>query len=950
MSKKILLSIYCLVTFCTFSIKAQLSYGASAVFSLNKVIPNYTGNAIQIRRACDNATTTIGFNSCGNLDTAALNAFAGLQNFPLNSVTSAAATAYSLRKVNCTYSGAAIRIRSTAVGTPTMDIGFTINGDLDTATMKTFIGANSAYVTTWFDQSGNGRNAVATVTATNQPRIMLSGVIDRQGARPAIRFLGGNGVGRGFATANLNIYGTAACFNAVVRVANNVTYNCFVNQTSSNIPGPIDHYNGTVVVGNGSTYSFYYPTQTLNASFGNGIWTYQASGVSATNILMWHNGATILTTASNTSAYGGVNRPLYIGTRDDFQTSLDGWISESVTFSVLPSNTDRTFLEWSQAQYYGITTGVALGTLPSGTLPTAFVMTWYDQSGNMRSLSQLTPANQPRIINTGVVDKQNAVPAVFFNGTSSFLSASDAGLPTGNLSISAIVRSNNTSYGSGIYGSILHYGAAGAGNAFFATYGTDGNMGSNSISVSQYADALGIANSLGTSLIYSTIRSGNNYTLLKNGGSSVSKTMTSNTTLQGANGMCVGSFNITLGGNYLNGYISELSIYPTAHSSTRRILIESNRSAHTGIAISNNKYTPPGAGSYNLYMNGIGRESSTDTLLGTRSTVGMGVKSGTISGTDFLQSDGDYLTYGINCPLGPGTSVANLPGTIIQRWQNDWYVNKTDVGTTGGNIKIYFDFSDYGYLGGFSPGVVTNYELMYRNSSAGNFVIVAGTTKAVVGDRVEFDLNASGILNGYYTIGTKNTSSSPLPIELLSFIAKPNQNQVDINWSTATESNNDYFTIEKSRDGSDFAPLKTVKSKGVNGHSLTQLNYTDLDMNPYEGTSYYRLKQTDFNTSNKYSPIVDVTFDQSIDKDIFVYPNPNQGEFTLNFKGFKFLNSKVQIIILDALGKKVYDQTISLLDHMNSYQITPAEKIGKGFYLMSCTIDGITYTKKVVIH
>ncbi|MES2515882.1 MAG: T9SS type A sorting domain-containing protein [Bacteroidota bacterium] len=928
---------------------AQLSYGASAVFGLTKIVPSYSGNAIQIRRACDNATVNIGFNACGNLDTAALNAFAGLQNFPLSSITTAAATAFSLRKVNCSYAGSAIRIRSTAVGTPTFDIGFTVNGDLDTTTMKTFIGSNSAYVTIWYDQSGNGRNATSIVTGTNQPRIMLSGIIERQGNKPAIRFLGANNAGRGFATANLNIYGTAACFNGVVKVNTDLTYNTFLNLSNSNFPNPLDHYNGTIVIGNGSsTYSFYSPSQSLNASYPNGIWTYQAGGVTAANIRMWHNGTSILTGGTNSSSYGNVSRPLYIGTRDDYLTNLDGWMSEAITFSVIPSNTDRNFLEWTQSSYYNISGGNSLGTLPAGTLPSAFVMTWYDQSGSAKNLSQLTNANQPRIVNTGVVDKQNSIPAIYFNGSSNYLSASDAGLPTSDLSISAIVRSNAASYGSPSYGSFLHYGAAGSGNAVFATYGTDGNMGTNAVSISQYSDALGITNSLGASLIYTTSRLGNNYSLWKNGGSAAFRTMTSNTTLFGTDGMCVGSFNATLGGSYLNGYISELSIYPTSFSSTRRILLESNRSAYTGIAVINNKYTPPAAGSYNLYVNGIGRESATDTVLGTRVTVGMGIKSGMITGTDFLQSDGDYLTYGINCPLTPGTSTLNLPGTIVERWRNDWYIYKTDVGTTGGNIKIYFDFSDY--LGGFMPGAVANYELMYRNSSSGTFAIVAGTTKSIAGDRVEFDLNSSGVSNGYYTIGTKNAITSPLPIELLYFAAVPNGNQVDISWATATESNNDYFTIEKSDNGVNFLNIKTVKSKGTNGNSVTQLNYTDVDMRPYSGTSYYRLKQTDFNAIFKYSNIVDVTFDQSSEKDILVYPNPNEGQFTLNFKGFKALDGGVQIIILDALGKKVYDQTLVLTGDLNAYQITPSEKISKGFYFMSCIIDGITYAEKVVVN
>lgn len=936
-------------------LNAQMSYGAAAIYGLNKVNPSYSGNAVQVRRACDNATVNIGFNTCGGLDTIALNAFAGLQNFPLNSITSPAATAFSLRKVNCSYSGSAIRIRSTAVGTPTFDIGFTSHGDLDTTSMKTAIGANSAYVTIWYDQSGNGRNATATLTGTNQPRIMLSGVIDRQGSRPAIRFLGGNTAGRGFATANLNIYGTAACFNGVVKINTDVTYNTFINQTNSNIPGPLDHYNGSIVVGNGATYSFYGPTQTLNSSYPNGIWTYQASGVTAANIKMWHNSTSILTTASNSSAYGGVNRPLYIGTRDDFVTSIDGWISEVVTFSALPSNTDRNFLEWTQAQYYGITTGVALGTLPSGTLPGAFVRTWYDQSGNNKNLVQNTNALQPRVVNTGVVDKQNNVPAIYFNGTTYFAEAtlvcvrpyfattiaSRTGLPLGgSLGYARLLNLSSTGDSFGFLGT--YGGGPAAGTPNFATFVGNGagwndiaaNLTLTSVAASPHIMSMSVQTGAGNLIPYI------------NGTAQTGKDGTSSSSTGFIYG---GAWNGSNVSQLWTGYSYGLQIFTSAISQTRRILLESNQAAFNNITISGGKYTPPTTTTYNKFVTGIGRVSSSDTVLGTRSTVGLGIKSSTVAGTDFLQSNGDYLVCGINCSLGPGTAVSNLPATVLQRWSNDWYINKTDVGTAGGKVTLYFDFSDYGYTGGFSPGIAANYELLQRSTSAGTFSIVTGTTKTVNGDRVEFDLDANGINNNYYyTIGTINTSSSPLPIELLNFNAIANHKTVDILWSTATEINNDYFTIEKSKNGIDFSSLKTVQSKALNGNSLYQLNYAEVDENPYLGTSYYRLKQVDFNGSIHYSSVVDVTFIDKINVDILVFPNPSEGEFTLNFTGIN-TERNASILIFDALGNKVYNNSIKVEPNNNSFQIVSEEKIAQGFYFLTCFIDGVTITRKIVI-
>lgn len=99
-----------------------------------------------------------------------------------------AAAAYSLRKLRTAYTGAAIRVRRSSDNTET-DIGFNGGGGLDTTALTTFIGANNGFVTKWYDQSGNTRDATQSTT-TSQPKIVSSGVINLQGTKPAILFDG----------------------------------------------------------------------------------------------------------------------------------------------------------------------------------------------------------------------------------------------------------------------------------------------------------------------------------------------------------------------------------------------------------------------------------------------------------------------------------------------------------------------------------------------------------------------------------------------------------------------------------------------------------------------------------------------------------------------------------------------------------------------------------------
>jgi hypothetical protein len=98
---------------------------------------------------------------------------------------SGAAVAYSVRKLRTAYSGAALRVRRSSDNAES-DIGF-VSNQLDTASLLSFVGAGNGFVTTWYDQSGNARNATQTVAA-NQPRIVNAGAIILEGSNPAIEW------------------------------------------------------------------------------------------------------------------------------------------------------------------------------------------------------------------------------------------------------------------------------------------------------------------------------------------------------------------------------------------------------------------------------------------------------------------------------------------------------------------------------------------------------------------------------------------------------------------------------------------------------------------------------------------------------------------------------------------------------------------------------------------
>jgi len=114
-----------------------------------------------------------------------------LNKIGLNNSSSPSSAAFSLRQLSSTYTGKAVNVRRSS-DTTTQDIGFTANGDLDTAALKTFVGNGNGYVVTWYDQSGNGRNATQP-TVAKQPQIVTGGVVYRSlSGKPTVYFGGSN--------------------------------------------------------------------------------------------------------------------------------------------------------------------------------------------------------------------------------------------------------------------------------------------------------------------------------------------------------------------------------------------------------------------------------------------------------------------------------------------------------------------------------------------------------------------------------------------------------------------------------------------------------------------------------------------------------------------------------------------------------------------------------------
>jgi len=153
------------------------------------LVPYYAQVASAFKARVEADGGTVESMSCLKADLKVLNpikppAYTGLLND-----YSGAAAAYSLRLLDNTYSGSAVRVRR-ASDNAEQDIAFS-NNELDMATLETFASGTDAFVTTWYDQSGNGYNAVKT-TASAQPKIVSGGSTIAKNGNPVVQFDGGN--------------------------------------------------------------------------------------------------------------------------------------------------------------------------------------------------------------------------------------------------------------------------------------------------------------------------------------------------------------------------------------------------------------------------------------------------------------------------------------------------------------------------------------------------------------------------------------------------------------------------------------------------------------------------------------------------------------------------------------------------------------------------------------
>ena len=230
----------------------------------------------------------------------------------------------------------------------------------------------------------------------------------------------------------------------------------------------------------------------------------------------------------------------------------------------------------------------------------------------------------------------------------------------------------------------------------------------------------------------------------------------------------------------------------------------------------------------------------------------------------------------------------------------------------------------------------------WMNAGGVGSVTNQNTTITVRGAKIPAVTNRAGEPQ-CFTLGS-SSHETLLPIELISFTATCDGRSAIVEWTTATERNNDYFVIERSDDAINFKEIARVAGAG---NSIEPLYYSYSDYGINAGDNYYRLVQVDYDGTRTVSEIIVVNcVEPEIDApEVQAYPNPFSGELTLELDNFG--DRVTSIEVYDMLGRLVYVEKAD--DPQNRYEtILNFSDLQKGAYNIRVSTTDFVINKNVV--
>jgi hypothetical protein len=305
-----------------------------------------------------------------------------------------------------------------------------------------------------------------------------------------------------------------------------------------------------------------------------------------------------------------------------------------------------------------------------------------------------------------------------------------------------------------------------------------------------------------------------------------------------------------------------------------------------------------------------------------------------------------YNTSTLSYPSSPSSSTDYDFSVGSYNSSSNGYVGNTvtDNGSGTISVNIAHNFGTTGAAVGTSYSTVVRIKFTWGASPTGTpdftwAMSTSGSGPATLTDVFQDDEATN------YTEGTfANPGFGALPVSLLSFTANLKNNKVYLDWATASEQNNAKFDVERSRNGVDFSQIDEVAGAG---NSSVVRNYNAIDEAPLPGLSYYRLKQTDFNGTFTYSPVVAVN-NTGTAPIVFnsVTPSLFSDHVMLDFNLVS--DDRVLFIITNAQGATVAQQMIDAHRGNNTYNVNGLFGLKPGMYYAHLRSDNFDQYQKML--
>lgn len=346
------------------------------------------------------------------------------------------------------------------------------------------------------------------------------------------------------------------------------------------------------------------------------------------------------------------------------------------------------------------------------------------------------------------------------------------------------------------------------------------------------------------------------------------------------------------------------------------------------------------------------------TCTSNPTTISSNINFGSISWT---ASGGATVTECNNMADG----VSTFTGNVIVDLANNKKITLTNDVTINGDFPISGgNGSTLSVNGGYTLhvtgdlGDAANNGVAYEVVTATDEIIVDGTlygknnnafsgNGSISGGALEVKNGSScgspcPVAGGFASCNSGDafcTNNSVLPVSLISFGVKTDNETVSLSWSTASELNFDYFSIERSLDGIGFEEIGKVTGHGTTDE---RHDYFFEDSQPVIGKLFYRLKTVDFDGYTEYFNIESITYTKQ--KSFVIYPNPvvdNKVNFQMNFKA----NVGSQIMATDLSGAEVFRYQV----RESASQFEVPLNLDPGTYIFRINTGDYVDVKRIVV-